>query len=168
MKKTEIKIAISPDTIKEKLKQMFDKAGEVHSELMSRMIVENLITTEVGIGQLIFAFMGIEEKLPWLVGDTCLVHPSYVSSWDCAKDEMIERAHNMHKGYFIATITDIDMRQERNIRFEMEGLEKDSKKTGDGLNAKKVIGTTPAHAIKLPLDLPAKPEEKRGDVASIM
>jgi hypothetical protein len=168
MKKTEIKVAISPDIIKEKLKEAFDKAGEPHGELISRMIVENLATTEVGIGQLIFAFMGIEEKLPWLVGDTCLVHPDYISSWDCAKDEMIKRGHNMHKGMFIATIKEIDMRKERNIRFELEGLEKNSSKPGGELDPRKVTGTTPAHAIRLALDLPAKPEEKRGDVASIM
>ena len=165
--KAEVKVTISPTLVQSKLQVVFEKAGEANAELMARMITENLATTEMGMGQLIFAFMGIEEKLPWLVGDTCLVHPDYVSSWDCDRDGMIEKGFNMHRGLFIATITDIDMRKERNIRFEFEGYEKGS----GGKITKMITGTSPANRIKLPIGLPPSStatEGKRENVADIL
>jgi hypothetical protein len=166
--KNEVKVTISPALVQSKLQAAFEKAGEVNAELMARMITENLAVTEMGMGQLIFAFMGIEEKLPWLVGDTCLVHPDFISSWDCDKDGMIKEGFNMHRSHFIATIIDIDMRVERNIRFQFEGYEKGS---SSGKTLKMIKGSTPATKIKLPLGLPASStatEGKRENVADIL
>jgi hypothetical protein len=165
--KKEIKITMSPDVIKKMLEKSFRTAGELHAELIARMIVDNLATTEMGISQLIFAYMGVEEKLPWLVGDQCLVNPDYISGYYCDKDGMIAIKHNMHKGMFIAKITDIEMTKERNIKFEFEGFEKNSK------GEKKVVtvtGSAPASTIKLVLDLPSKSnsEPKRENVADIL
>lgn len=163
----DVKISISPELVKTQLQNLFDKAGAHHSELLARMIVENLVTTEVGMVQLIFAFMGVEEKLPWLIGDTCLIHPDYVSSWDCDKDKMIQDKHNMHNSHFIAKITDINMRQERNIKYEFEGLDRSS----NGGGPKKITGSAPASTVKIPLGLPREPsigEGKREGVADML
>lgn len=164
----EVKITMSPALVQTKLQRAFEIAGEQHAELIARMITENLTITEMGMGQLIFAFMGIEEKLPWLVGDTCLIHPDFVSSWDMDKEAMMNDGFNMHNGHFIAKITDIDMRAERNVKFTFEGYEKGSK----GTTMRKVTGSSPASRVKLPIGLPANSnpvaEGKRENVADIL
>lgn len=158
---------MSPALVQTKLQKAFEAAGEQHAELIARMITENLVTTEMGMGQLIFAFMGIEEKLPWLVGDTCLIHPDFVSSWDCDKDGMIKEGFNMSNGHFIAKISDIDMRAERNIKFTFEGYEKGN----NGKTMRKITGSSPASRVKLPIGLPnteSSAEGKRENVADIL
>ena len=167
--KKEIKITMSPNIVHAKLEAMFKLAGETNAELIARMIVDNLATTEMGMGQLIFAFMGIEEKIPWLVGDTCLVHPNYISSWDCDKEGMIKKGFNMHNGHFIATITDIDMRVERNIKFKFKGYSIDN--TTKKEIYKNMTGSCPASELKLAIGLPPTSEisgEKRENVADIL
>lgn len=166
--KHEIKVTMSPALVQNKLQKAFEAAGEYHAELIARMITENLSVTEMGMGQLIFAFMGIEEKLPWLVGDTCLIHPDYIASWDSDKEGMMATGFNMHNGHFIAKITDIDMRAERNVKFTFEGYEKGSK----GTTMRMITGSSPASRVKLPIGLPpsADPvaEGKRENVADIL
>lgn len=163
--KEEVEIQISPELIQQRLRAILEKGGEPNAELVSLMIVDNLVTTDMGISQLVYAFLGIEEKLPWLVGDIVMVDASKIHSWDCEKDEMIKKGYSIHKGHFVGKIKEIDMRKRHSITFEFDGLYKPS----SGIIEERKCNTrlSPS-SLKFPKDLPDNFEEKRENVASII
>lgn len=59
-----------------------------HCNIMARVIVNNLINTTVGIDQLTKAFLGIENKTDFCVGDKVWVPFRHLPTWRCNVEEM--------------------------------------------------------------------------------
>lgn len=119
--KKDIEIQISLDVVKQKLKSALEKGGEPHAELITKMIVENLEISEMGISQLLLAFMGIEETTSWVVGDECMVHPDKISSYSWERD-LTEKAVPFYKGHVKGKITAINLRKKKPVTFGFTGI----------------------------------------------
>lgn len=119
--KKDIEIQISLDVIKQKLKIALEKGGEPHAELVTKIMVENLELTEMGISQLLMAFMGIERQISWVVGDECMVHPDKITSYSWERD-LTEKAVPFYKGYVKGKILTIDLRKKKSITFGFTGI----------------------------------------------
>ena len=52
-----------------------------HSDIMARVIVENLAKSQVGIDQLLKSFLGIEPKALFNVGDKVWVNVKHLPTW---------------------------------------------------------------------------------------
>ena len=114
--KKPIKIEVNPDLVRTRLTQALANGGEPQAELVAKKIVEHLEMTEMGMTQLIFAFMGIEEKCNWIVGDECMVHLDVLTSWDFDREKTIKEGL-VHGNHIKGMITNIDMRKKKPIEF---------------------------------------------------
>lgn len=159
-----IEMEISPDILKNRLENLLSKAGEENAELVSRIIIENLACTELGIPQLVSAFLGVEEKHPWLVGDKVLFPFKDVYSWYCDKDAMKEKNYNLFKDHVVGYIKEINPRKKEGVQFQFDCIKND----GNGkLVFEKCTMQVSIKKIKFPKDLPSDFEQKRENVASI-
>lgn len=118
---THSELLMSLATIKEKLMKTLSKGGEPHAELISKQIIENLSTTEMGLTHLIYAFMGIEEKLKWVVGDECMVPIKGISSWGSDFAAM-DREGMIQHGHVKCTIANINLRKKRSVTVKFDGI----------------------------------------------
>lgn len=116
-----IKLDIPISIIKERLRKVFEKSGEQHSELIIHKILSNLELTEMGLSQLLMAFMGYDEKTDWVIGDECLIHQDRISSWNCDKKETFEK-YPLYKDHVKAKIKVIDFRRRRPVTVEFQGI----------------------------------------------
>lgn len=90
MSKKTFNIEISIDTLKKRIEKVFVSSKEPHAKLLSKMIMANLTETEVGIKQVFLAFLGIEETIPYMVGDNIIVNSDYLPTWRWNKERMKE------------------------------------------------------------------------------
>jgi hypothetical protein len=116
-----VRISIPLNMVETKLVMMLN---DPNGALIARTILANLETTETGIHQLLMALMGVEEKLPWLIGDECLVETANINSWNCEKAAMMAAGMSMHLGHFRVKIIDINIRKEDAVRISFDGLYK--------------------------------------------
>ena len=161
MKKEPVEIQIPIKLIQERLTNALVKGGEENGVLISKMIIENLEPTDMGISQMIMAFMGMEETTNWVVGDECMVHPDRISTWECDKEEMIKRGHSIHKDHIKGKIKNIDLRKKYAVTFEFNSLYKSS--TGEITERK---ATQPTRLVDLKSDDDLK--LVRPDLAGLM
>lgn len=120
--KKQVDISIPLSVIEDKIRQVFEKAGDPNASLISKIIAENLETTEVGISQTLLAFMGIEETTPWREGDECLVEPEKISSWIFDR-KATEAAGLYYKGHIKARIKSINLRKKRAVTIEFDAID---------------------------------------------
>jgi len=122
-KAVDLQVPIS--LIKQMLKEVFAAGKHPHSELLAKIIVNNLDTTEMGLSQTIMAFMGIEETTKWVVGDETMINPKDIYAWGVDKD-LMKSEGMLHKGHIKGTIEEINMHKKRGVTFKYEGASKDS------------------------------------------
>ena len=123
----QVEIPISLSIIKDRLKNIFKSGGEPYPDLVTDVIIDNLETTEKGLTQLLLAFMGIQEKTAWVVGDECMVYPDKIPSYYYERKET-EEAGLLYKGHLKGTIMDIDFTKKKSIKFRFRGMYKSGAK----------------------------------------
>lgn len=79
-----------------------------HSEILTKIIIHNLDTTQVGIVQLFKALNGIDNETKWKVGMNVLVNENNIYSSSIDKPKMKELGM-IHKGWIKAHITSINI-----------------------------------------------------------
>jgi len=79
-----------------------------HSDIMARVIVENLIKSQVGIDQLIKSFMGIEPKALFNVEDKVWVNVKHLPTWRMNREAMQEKGI-IFQDCILCTIVEIDL-----------------------------------------------------------
>ena len=103
-------------------KQLQEMLQNDNAKLIAKIIISNLAGTEVGLSQLLMAFMGMKEEAKWLIGDELLLDPKHLRSWEIDKDDMVEKKMSMHKNKFKVTIKAIDMTKLNNMRVVFPGI----------------------------------------------
>lgn len=126
MSKT-VEIMVSLATIQEKLQDSLRKSGDPNADLIARKIIENLELTEMGLSQLLQAYLGIEEKTPWVVGDECLVDPEKIHRWNWDEDASIKK-YPLHKGCIKGKIKELDLRKRSSVVFEFPAVSSGTEK----------------------------------------
>lgn len=120
MKKT-VDITMSLDILQARLVKALVKGGEPHAELVVKQILTNLELTEMGLAQLVYAFMGVEDELKWIAGDECMVSMEKFTRWQFEKAET-EEAGLVYKGHMKGVVHSIDMRKKLSVEFKFTGI----------------------------------------------
>lgn len=75
---THIEVKVTVESIRDSLRK---KIVSENSKLITDVIIDNLSITEVGLKQLFRALSGIEDKIPYKVGDFVMVKIDPLYSW---------------------------------------------------------------------------------------
>lgn len=111
-------------TIKESdVRQLLEDSikSHPHKELIVNSIIGNLNTSNKGLGHLFKAFMGIDQKSPYVIGSRVLVktYAIYSSLWD---KTIMEHEGLINDGVVSALVVDYDEYKSNDHKVIIEGL----------------------------------------------
>jgi len=95
-----------------------------HSDIMARVIVENLAKSQVGIDQLLKSFLGIEPKALFNVGDKVWVNVKHLPTWRMNLEAMREKSM-IFQDCLECTISGIDLYMHSPLSIEYAIIESD-------------------------------------------
>lgn len=84
---THIEVKVTVESIRDSLRK---RIVSENSKLITDVIIGNLSVTEVGMRQLFKALSGVEESVPYKVGDFVMVKIEPLYSWKFDKDKTKE------------------------------------------------------------------------------
>ena len=100
-----VNITITKEQIFKKLKSILKSE---HAHLISKIIIDNLAITEVGLSQLYKSFTGVEDTVDFRLGDEVYVEWNQLNTWRFNKDKMIANGL-LEQGVVRCTIIEINM-----------------------------------------------------------
>lgn len=98
-----IDVKISIESVAENLRKLINSG---HSQLITKTIINNLMTTDVGLEQLYKAINGIEDKLRFKIGDKVRIELDSLSTWNFDKKKTAESDY-VFQGRMLGVITEI-------------------------------------------------------------
>ena len=99
-----------------------------HCDVIARIIVENLAKSQVGIGQLIKSFLGIEPKALFNVGDKVWVNVKHLPQWRINLGAMREKGM-IFQDCLECTILEIDLYTYSSLSIDYSMIESDGTET---------------------------------------
>jgi len=107
-----VNISITKEQIFKKLKSILKNE---HAHLISKIIIDNLAITEVGLSQLYKSFTGVEDTIDFRLGDEVYVKYESLNTWRLSKDKMIANGL-LVQGVVRCTIDEINMQRNNSVK----------------------------------------------------
>ena len=118
-KKEHINIRVSLEELRAGLQKMIRSE---HSSLISKVIIDNLSVTEVGLQQLYRAMSGVSEKFKYKTLDEVSVKYDALSTWRMDKEKMKE-ANLIFQDHVNGTVTEVDPQRSQPYHINYECID---------------------------------------------
>jgi len=145
---THIEVKVTVESIRDSLRK---RIVSENSKLITDVIISNLSVTEVGIKQLFKALNGIEESVPYKVGDFVMVKIEPLYGWKFDKDKTKE-AGLIIQGRLRAQIIAIKLYQDAAVELKYSVLDS----SGEPID---VMSPVRIHEVCLEDEWPGEPAE---------
>lgn len=120
-----------------------------HNTILARVIVNNLLKTSVGVGQLVKGLVGLETTTEFKVDDVVWVPIRQLPTWRINVDKMKEEGM-IFQDMVEATILDIDLYDANPLSIEYEMYTSDNQKIKDKFRVElKVVYPSDKNEISL-------------------
>ena len=128
MTTTDINISVSNDELIKIMEGVL--SAHPHNTILARVIVNNLLKTSVGVGQLVKGLIGLETTTEFKVDDVVWVPIRQLPTWRINVDKMREEGM-IFQDMIEATILDVDLYDASPLSIEYEMYTSDNQRTKD-------------------------------------